>query len=181
MRKVIIIVLVLALPLLAASLALAQTGNPPATSQPSAATSGQAMPVAAPAGSADPSRLTYSRLYCTPDGNSHFETVTVELPKVDFAPPAAPINIGGHVPATTAFFGGFEAGWGARDLENRLYHPAPAAQFIVVLDGVFSITATDGETRTFRPGDVFRVEDTPPCKGHITVVGDKPGYFLFAR
>ncbi len=180
MRKVIIIVLVL-LPLLAASLASGQAGNQPVITTPSAALASQGTPAAPPPGPADPSRLTYARLYCTPDGNSHFDTVTVELPKVDFAPPAAPINIGGHVPASTAFFGGFEAGWGKRDLENRLYHPAPAAQFIVVLDGVFSITATDGETRTFRPGDVFRVEDTPPCKGHITVVGDKPGYFLFTR
>jgi uncharacterized protein DUF861 len=129
----------------------------------------------------DPSRFTYPRLYCTPDGNSHFQDITVELPKIDFAPPADPIHIGGHVPASSAFFGGFEAGWGAGDLETGLYHPAPAAQFIVVLQGNFSVTTTDGETRRFRPGDVFRVEDILPCKGHITVVGDKPGFFLFAR
>ncbi len=55
------------------------------------------------------------------------------------------------------------------------------AQFMVVLEGDFSISTTDGETKHFRPGDVFRVEDTPPCKGHIAVVGDKPGFFLFAR
>ncbi len=52
---------------------------------------------------------------------------------------------------------------------------------MVVLEGDFSISTTDGETKHFRPGDVFRVEDTPPCKGHIAVVGDKPGFFLFAR
>jgi hypothetical protein len=28
---------------------------------------------------------------------------------------------------------------------------------------------------------VFRVEDTSPCKGHITVVGDQPGMLMFAR
>jgi hypothetical protein len=129
----------------------------------------------------DPSRFTYLRLYCTSDGNSHFQDVTVELPKIDFAPPAAPIHIGGNVAASSAFFGGFEAGWGAHDLDSGLCHPAPAAQFIVVLQGDFSVIATDGETRQFRPGDVFRVEDIPPCKGHITVAGDKPGFFLFAR
>ena len=125
--------------------------------------------------------IGYSLLYCTPDGNSHFRNVTVELRAVDFAPPAAPIHIGGAVPASTAFFGGFEAGWGADDFESGIYHPAPAAQFIVVLKGDFSITTTDGETRRFRGGDVFRVEDVLPCKGHITVVGDTPGFFLFAR
>jgi hypothetical protein len=129
----------------------------------------------------DSSHLTYALLYCTPDGNSHFRDVTVELPKTDFAPPAAPINIGGNVPASSAFFGGFEAGWGARDLEKRIYHPAPAPQFIVVLEGDFTVTTTDGETRRFGPGGVVRVEDVPPCKGHITVAGDKPGFFLFAR
>jgi hypothetical protein len=115
-------------------------------------------------GSRDPSRFTYPRLYCTPDGNSHWESVTVELRKINFAPPADPIHIGDNFPASSAFFGGFEARWGAHDLETRLYHPAPAAQFIIVLEGVFSITATDGETRRFRPGDVFRVEDTPPAR-----------------
>jgi len=166
MRKVNSIVLVLVVfHLLANPLVSSQGGNPSASTKKSGA----------------PSGFTYPRLYCTPDGNSHFQNVTIELPKIDFAPPAAPIHIGGNVPASSVFFGGFEAGWGAHDLESRLYHPAPAAQFIVVLEGDFSITATDGETRRFRPGDVFRVEDISPCKGHITVVGDKPGFFLFAR
>jgi hypothetical protein len=42
--------------------------------------------------SADPSHFTYGRLYCTPDGESHFQNVTVELRKMNFAPPASPIN-----------------------------------------------------------------------------------------
>ncbi len=79
------------------------------------------------------------------------------------------------------FFGGFDAGWGAHDLESRLYHPTPAVQFFMILDGDFSITASDGETKRLRPGDVVRLEDTAPCKGHVTVVGDKPGYTLFVR
>jgi hypothetical protein len=132
-------------------------------------------------GSHNPSRFTYVRLYCTPEGDTHFQDVTVELREMNFAPPAAPIYIGGDVPASSVFFGGFDAAWGAHDLETRLNHPAPATQFGVVLRGVFSITTTDGETRRFRPGDVFRVEDTSPCKGHITVVGDQPGMLMFAR
>jgi hypothetical protein len=166
--------------LTAATLTLGQGGSPPASTRESGAKGMTAIERTAES-SHDPSRLTYPRLYCTPDGNSHFENVTVELRRINFAPPAAPLYIGGDVSASRAFFGGFEAGWGAHDLETRLYHPAPAAQFIVVLEGVFSVTTTDGETRRFRPGDVFRLEDTPPCKGHITVVGDKPGFFMFAR
>src|SRR5260370_148985 len=119
--------------------------------------------------SRDPSHFTYARLYCAPDGNTHFQDMTVDLRKTDFAPPAPPIHIGSDFAASRAFFGGFDAGWGARDLENRLNHPTPATQFGIVLQGIFSITTTDGETRRLPPGSVFRLEDTSPCKGHITV------------
>src|SRR5215813_12685187 len=131
--------------------------------------------------SRDPSHFTYARLYCAPDGNTRFQDVTVELRKTNFAPPASPINIGSDFTASRAFFGGFDAGWGAQDLEKRLNHPTPATQFGIVLHGSFSITTTDGETRRLRPGSVFRLEDTSPCKGHITVVGDQPGFLMFVR
>jgi hypothetical protein len=71
------------------------------------------------------------------DGNTHFEDVTVELRKTNFAPPAPPIHIGSDFAASRAFFGGFDAGWGAQDLENRLNHPTPAVQFGIVLQGSF--------------------------------------------
>ena len=129
----------------------------------------------------DPSRFTYTRIYCTPNRETHFDNVTVELSKVSFAPPAPPAYVGGNRPASSAFFVGLDARWGVHDLENRLNHPAPAAQFVTVLEGVIWVTTTDGETRRFRAGDVVRVEDTSPCKGHITVVGDKPGLFMVAR
>jgi uncharacterized protein DUF861 len=136
---------------------------------------------ATPSRSNDPSHFTYTRIYCTPDNETHFQEVTVELTKVNFAPPAAPIYIGSKFPTSSTFFGGVEPHWGIHDLENRLNHPAPAAQFVVFLKGVASITTTDGETRRFTPGDVVRVEDTTPCKGHITVnTGETPGFVLFA-
>jgi hypothetical protein len=129
----------------------------------------------------DASRFTFVRLHCTPDNESHFTDVTVELTKENFAPPAAPIAIGGDQQVSRTFIGGFEAHWGAADLKSGLNHPSPAVQLFTVLGGVFSITATDGETRQLHPGDAVRLEDTTPCKGHITVVGDKPGFLLFAR
>ena len=149
------------------------------------------------ADSTDPSRFTYARLYCGSDGDTHFQYVTAELRTTNFAPtraasrldssavslapPAPPIHIGSDFPASRAFFGGFDTRWGAHDLENRLNHPTPAIQFGIVLQGSFSITTTDGETRPLRPGNVFRLEDTSPCKGHITVVGDQPGFLMFVR
>ncbi len=129
----------------------------------------------------DASRFTYVRLYCTPDNESHFADVTIELAKENFAPPAAPIAIGGNRPASRAFIAGFGAHWGATDLQSHLNHPAPAVQQLTVLRGVFSITVTDGETRQLHPGDLVLLEDIAPCKGHITVVGDEPGFLFFAR
>ncbi len=183
MRKANIIVPVLVSIVLANTLALGQSAKLPTSVKENAATSGKGVTELAQIArsSHDPSHITYIRLYCTPDGNSHFQNMTGELRKTDFAPPAAPLYIGDNIPASTTFFGGFDAGWGAHDLEGRLYHPTPAVQFFIILDGDFSITATDGETRRLRPGDVVRLEDTAPCKGHVTVVGDKPGFTMFVR
>jgi len=95
----------------------------------------------------DASRFTYVRLHCTPDNQSHFTDVTIELTKENFAPPAAPIAIGGNKPTSRAFIAGFGAHWGAADVQTHLNHPTPAVQLFTVLRGVFSITVTDGETR----------------------------------
>ena len=127
------------------------------------------------------SQFTYVRLYCTPDNESHFADVTVDLTKENFAPPAAPIAIGGNQQVSRTFIAGFEANWGASDLKTNLNHPTPAVQVFTVLSGDFSVTATDGETRKLQPGDVVHLEDVSPCKGHITVLGDKPGQLLFTR
>jgi len=142
---------------------------------------GASMASAAANAEDDASRFNYVRLYCTPDNESHFADVTVELTKENFAPPASPIAIGGNQQVSRVFIAGFEANWGASDLKTQLNHPTPAIQFFTVLSGVFSITVTTGETRQLHPGDVVKLEDVSPCKGHITVVGDKPGYLLFAR
>jgi len=64
----------------------------------------------------DPSRFTYVRLHCTPDNVSHFTDMTIDLNKENFAPPAAPIAIGGNQPVSRAFIAGFRAHWGASDL-----------------------------------------------------------------
>jgi hypothetical protein len=127
------------------------------------------------------SQFSYTRLYCTPDRQSHFADVTTKLTKENFAPPAAPVAIGGDKRASRAFIGGFAAHWGTADLQTHLTHPTPAVQRITVLRGIFSVTVTDGETRVLHPGDLVQLEDVAPCKGHITVVGDQPGFLLFAR
>ncbi len=129
----------------------------------------------------DASKFSYVRLYCSADHETHFADLTAELAEQNFAPPAAPIHIGGDHPVSSLFFAGFEPHWGAADLVHHLYHPTPAIQFFAVAQGDFSITATDGETRRLHPGDVVHLEDAAPCKGHITVVGDNVGFLAFVR
>jgi hypothetical protein len=68
-------------------------------------------------------------------------------------------------PSSRLAFAGFDPLWGAQDLQARKFHPPPSAQFVFYLQGVMSITTTDGETRRFGSGDVLRVEDTAPAKG----------------
>jgi hypothetical protein len=64
----------------------------------------------------DPSRFAYTRVFCTPDNESHFETVTVALSKTNAAPPASPLYAGGNRPVSTALFVGADAQWGTHDL-----------------------------------------------------------------
>ena len=129
----------------------------------------------------EPARLSYVRLYCTPDNESRFETVSLQLARVDAAPPAPPIFAGGRADATRMVFTGFDPSWGAADLANRKFHPAPSAQWVVYLSGTMTITTTDNVSRRFGAGDVLRVEDVAPCRGHISVVGDEAAHSIIVR
>jgi hypothetical protein len=121
-----------------------------------------------PPRSNDASVITWTRLYCTPDNESHFETVSAPLEAINFAPPASPIFIGGGGPAGKTVFGGFEPNWGAEDVRTGKTHPTPMVQWVTVLSGSMMISTTDGDSRLFRPGDLIHLEDVAPCRGHIT-------------
>jgi len=135
----------------------------------------------APMGSQVPSRLRYTRIYCTPDTETHFEDLTAELSQASVFPPAAPVYAGGNRQVSGALFVGANAYWGTDALRTHVNRPVAEPQLVVVLAGVWSVTTTDGETRQFSPGDVAWAEDTSPCKGHITVVGDKAGLLMITR
>lgn len=121
-----------------------------------------------PAASADASVVTWTRLYCTADNESHFETRSATLEKLNFAPPASPIFIGGGGPATKVVFGGFEENWGAADVRSGKTHPTPVVQWITVLAGKMVLKTTDGNSKVVGPGDIIHLEDVAPCRGHIT-------------
>jgi hypothetical protein len=128
----------------------------------------------------EPSKFTVARIYCTPDNESHFDTVTVDLAKVDAAPPAMPFYAKGSA-ATRVAFAAFEPGWGAQDEKAKKYHPAPAAQYVIYLSGQMTVIASDGQSRRFGVGDVLRLEDVAPCKGHISVVGAAAAHTMVVR
>jgi hypothetical protein len=54
---------------------------------------------------------TYTRLYTTSDGESHFEDVEIELTLTDYAPPAPPLGLSSFSPATEFGFMNAPAGW----------------------------------------------------------------------
>ena len=49
------------------------------------------------------------------------------------------------------------------------WHPSSARNLFVVLSGEWEVTASDGEARRFKTGDVLLVEDTTG-KGHTSRV-----------
>lgn len=105
--------------------------------------------------------VQYVRLYADEQGESHFEEVQVSLTPTGFAPPAPPLDISEFVGVRRFAFLRAPTGWFGD------WHPAPARQFLVVLEGEFEVSASDGETRRFGAGSVLLVEDTTG-KGHMT-------------
>jgi hypothetical protein len=130
----------------------------------------------------DPSVFTWARIYCTADNESHVTTESADLGETNFAPPAPPLYVGGGGAVTATFFGGFDPDWGAGDLEQKIYHAAPAVQWWTILKGSIYVETTDGDSRVLRAGDVMHLEDTAPCKGHISHnMSDEAAFMQFVR
>jgi hypothetical protein len=108
-------------------------------------------------------KISYVRLYADSSGESHFEDREEELTLTNFAPPAAPLNLSGFMPATQAGFLGAASGWYGD------WHPSPGRNLFFVIYGEWELEASDGEVRRFGPGSIIRVEDTTG-KGHASRV-----------
>ena len=107
--------------------------------------------------------MRYLRLYADSDGETHFEDVEDDMRVEDFAPPAEPFLVSEIRDATRFSFFEFPVGW------IGVAHPAPRRQYFAVVQGAIEITASDGESRIAKLGDVVLVEDTN-SKGHVTKV-----------
>ncbi|MCH8870626.1 MAG: hypothetical protein IIC85_13015 [Chloroflexi bacterium] len=104
----------------------------------------------------------YVRLYADAEGESHFEDVETELAPVDFAPPAAPLNIAPISTASQCLWVGAPVGW-----RGDIPHPAPNRQIFCTMAGSYEIAVSDGTIRSFDVGSVLLLEDTWG-KGHST-------------
>lgn len=104
--------------------------------------------------------MTITRVYATPDGESHFEDVDVPLQDVG--------DIGALSNAVRALTVSFRVTDPEYDYN---WHPSPHRQYIVLLDGHIETETSDGETRQFKGGDVLLIEDTSG-KGHRTRTTD---------
>jgi len=116
----------------------------------------------------------YVRLYSDEAGESHFEDLEVPLVPLDFAPPAAPLNIAQFLPATQSLWVGAPLGWAGEEP-----HPSPLCQIFCFVQGNFEVTASDGDVRSFPVGSVLLLEDTTG-KGHSTRVTSEEDGLIFA-
>ena len=110
--------------------------------------------------------MRYHRLFADETGESHWESVEVDLQERSFAPPAKLIEISEAKPTTQTMFLRLRRGW------NEPIHPTPVRQRLICLAGRVEVTASDGESRQISSGDVWQMEDRRGKGHHTRVVGD---------
>jgi hypothetical protein len=103
--------------------------------------------------------MKYIRLHADRDGESHFEQATLELNEADYRPPAPLAFLSHMFPSDGLQFLRLPPGWKAESISP------PSREFVICLQGQLELTASDGEKRTFGPGDRVLVEDMHG-KGH---------------
>ncbi len=109
-----------------------------------------------------------SNLYADENGESHFRDIEIE-----WTEDRGYSQLSDKMPATGIIFrrtvGEYNLDW----------HPAPRRQYIVNLDAAVQITASDGEVRIIKAGEIFLAEDTHG-KGHLSAaVEGKERHSLF--
>ena len=116
----------------------------------------------------------YVRLYADEDGESHFEDVDTELQPMDFAPPAAPLNVAPISAAEQCLWVGAPVGW-----RGDIPHPVPNRHIFCIMQGAVEITVSDGSSRNFPVGSVVLEEDTHG-KGHSSRITSDVDLLMFA-
>ena len=112
--------------------------------------------------------MNIARIWTDEKGESHYQDIEVALE------PSGPLGrMSSPLPVTGMILRENEAGY---DFD---WHTAPRRQYIVMLAGFVEIQVSDGETRTFGPGEIVLVEDLTG-KGHKSRSPDgKPRKSIF--
>ena len=107
-------------------------------------------------------------LYEDQNGESHFRDIEIEWAEErNFSKYSAWMPANGIIFRETS--GDYDLDW----------HPAPRRQYIVNLDAGVKITASDGESREIKAGEIILVEDLTG-KGHLSQsVGGQLRHSLF--
>ena len=115
--------------------------------------------------------MKVARFSTTPDGGSMFDDIEISLQQQSK-------DAYGNQIATSERFDSpgvriFEINGDFQD-----WHNAPQQQLCVVLEGQWQVTTTDGESRTWGPGEMFVPYDVEG-KGHQSRVLENPVRILF--
>jgi len=110
--------------------------------------------------------ITYPQIYCSADGENHFQNVTIPLTL--FPTNADPVFASTINPENASLWVVFPKGWGVDLFRKGVFHLyAGPKRFVSIREGSITVRATDGEERTFKKGDIFEAVDLPPCKGRL--------------
>ncbi|TMV04941.1 cupin [Ruegeria sediminis] len=111
--------------------------------------------------------MKFQKLFSDDAGESRWADIEVNLVERSFAPPAQNIEISEPEDVRRMMFLRLRAGW------DEPIHPTPVRQRLVCLAGAVRVTASDGETREIRRGDVWHMEDKSGKGHHTCVIGDE--------
>ena len=110
--------------------------------------------------------MKYARIAADKNGETHFEDATLKLDEYDYRPPAPMLFVSQAFETDGVQFIRLPKGWAADSIQ------VPKKQFLICLKGQLEVTASDGKTQTFGPGDTVLMEDVD-SKGHRSrVKGD---------
>lgn len=100
--------------------------------------------------------FTYDRIYIGKDGHSHFDQVTLNFKKFQYAAdvPHVWADTSGMRPANGVIFMATPTGW-----DGTALHPPQRRQLFIVLTGSVAFTTSDGDKRILHPGQVILMED----------------------
>jgi hypothetical protein len=114
---------------------------------------------------------TYPQIYCSADGETHFQNVTVPLTLIQTN--SDPVFGATINPEQTSRWVVFPKGWNVDLFRQEIFHTLEGPnsrnkRFVSVREGTITVRVTDGEERTFRKGDIFEAVDLAPCKGRLS-------------